>query len=76
MIFLPELQLDADNFACVWSKDLVTGVPLLCVAGTNAKIKIINALTGKLHRVGDFTSFPATTVNNYHQTLAGHGGVR
>ncbi|PSS25870.1 hypothetical protein M430DRAFT_134729 [Amorphotheca resinae ATCC 22711] len=41
---------DSDHFACVWTKDLSTGTPLLCVAGDNAKILIINALTGQLHR--------------------------
>lgn len=31
-----------------WSQDLRTGDPLLCVAGSNAQIKVLNAKTGQL----------------------------
>ncbi|TVY52066.1 Polycomb protein eed-B, partial [Lachnellula cervina] len=41
---------EEDYYTCVWTKDFETGDPLLCVAGLNATIKIINALTGKLLR--------------------------
>ncbi|TVY49469.1 Polycomb protein, partial [Lachnellula occidentalis] len=41
---------EEDYYTCVWTKDFQTGDPLLCVAGLNATIKIINALTGKLLR--------------------------
>lgn len=44
-------QADADHYACAWSKDLENGTPLLCVAGGNGKIKIIDALSGELLRV-------------------------
>ncbi|KAF4636576.1 hypothetical protein G7Y89_g1497 [Cudoniella acicularis] len=41
---------EEDYYTCVWTKDLESGDPLLCVAGGNANIKIIDALTGKLLR--------------------------
>ncbi|KAG9240075.1 WD40-repeat-containing domain protein [Calycina marina] len=43
-----DLETDTDHFACAWTKDLKTNEPLLCVAGTNAKILIIEILSGKL----------------------------
>lgn len=46
------LQDGNENYACAWSKDLETGTPILCVAGSSGKIKVINALTGELLRVG------------------------
>ncbi len=46
-------QAEADHYACAWSKDVENGTPLLCVSGSNGKIKIIDALSGKLLRVGE-----------------------
>lgn len=51
--FEPDEQPGVNHFACAWSKDLITGDPLLCVSGTNAKIKVINVLTGECLRVSD-----------------------
>ncbi|RDL33618.1 uncharacterized protein BP5553_07986 [Venustampulla echinocandica] len=48
--FVVEKEPGEDFFTCAWTKDLKSGEPLLCVAGHNANIKIINALTGKLLR--------------------------
>ncbi|KAE8447750.1 hypothetical protein EG329_010144 [Mollisiaceae sp. DMI_Dod_QoI] len=61
---------EADHFACAWSKDLVTGDPLLCVSGVNAKIKIINALTGECLRTlsghgGEVNDLVVSPVNPY-----------
>ncbi|KZF25402.1 WD40 repeat-like protein [Xylona heveae TC161] len=43
---------DEDQYAglnsCVWSRDLETGEPLVCVAGTSPKVKVINVKTGQL----------------------------
>jgi hypothetical protein len=44
-------EKDARNSSVAWSKDLKTGAPLICVAGGCAKIKIFEALTGKLRTV-------------------------
>ena len=33
---------EAGNFSLCWSRDAVTGKPLLCVAGQDAKIKVFN----------------------------------
>ncbi|KUJ16798.1 WD40 repeat-like protein, partial [Mollisia scopiformis] len=41
----------SNHFACAWSKDRETGDPLLCVAGSTAKIKVINVITGECLRV-------------------------
>jgi hypothetical protein len=51
MAHVDNLQVDADNFSCAWTKDLSTGTPLLCVAGDIGKILIINVMTGELHKV-------------------------
>ncbi len=48
-------KAEADHYACVWSKDLQTGTPLLCVAGGTANIKIIDVLTGESLRVSKYT---------------------
>jgi polycomb protein EED len=52
-----ESSRTANNFVCAWTKDLETGAPLLCMGGNTAAIKIINALTGKLHRVSDVNKY-------------------
>lgn len=56
-------QQEADHFACAWSKDLETGDPLLCVSGVNAKIKIINVLTGECLRVRSSTWLSMTATD-------------
>ncbi|CAJ2512177.1 Uu.00g051920.m01.CDS01 [Anthostomella pinea] len=42
---------DALNCSCTWSKDPETDVPWLCVAGRDAKIKVYDAIHGKLVKV-------------------------
>ncbi|KAM3084884.1 hypothetical protein ACMFMG_003329 [Clarireedia jacksonii] len=42
---------ETDNYACAWTKDLATGRPLICVAGANAKIKIIDVQSGTIQRL-------------------------
>ncbi|KAI1437983.1 WD domain-containing protein [Xylaria sp. CBS 124048] len=42
---------DALNCSCTWSKDPVTEVPWLCVAGRDSKIKIYDVVRGTLVRV-------------------------
>ncbi|KAF8859079.1 WD40 repeat-like protein [Acephala macrosclerotiorum] len=63
-------EQEADHFACAWSKDLETGDPLLCVSGVNAKIKIINVLTGECLRTlaghgGEVNDLIVSPVNPY-----------
>ncbi|CZR62292.1 related to `extra sex combs` protein (WD-40 repeat family protein) [Phialocephala subalpina] len=63
-------EQEADHFACAWSKDLETGDPLLCVSGVNAKIKIINVLTGECLRTlaghgGEVNDLVVSPVNPY-----------
>ena len=41
----------ANLFSLTWSIDPETKEPLLCVAGPDAKIKILNGATGKLVKV-------------------------
>lgn len=68
-------QPKADNYHCTWTKDSVTGAPLLCVAGANAKIKIYNVVTGTLERVCN-TSVVFGEINvDRMQEITGHGGV-
>lgn len=40
-----------DLYACVWTKDLATGSPLLCVAGREAVIHVIDVVEGAEWRV-------------------------
>ncbi|CZT00469.1 related to `extra sex combs` protein (WD-40 repeat family protein) [Rhynchosporium graminicola] len=39
---------DIEHYACAWSRDVETGLPLLCVAGLSAQIKVFNVITGDL----------------------------
>jgi polycomb protein EED len=54
---LIEGQIEARNCCMTWTKDRLTGSPLLCVAGDNAKIKVIDARTGALRAVGQRAGF-------------------
>ncbi|TVY37619.1 Polycomb protein, partial [Lachnellula subtilissima] len=61
---------EEDYYTCVWTKDFETGDPLLCVAGLNATIKIISALTGKLLRTlsghgGEINDLVVSPTNPY-----------
>ncbi|KAI0013099.1 WD40 repeat-like protein [Xylariaceae sp. FL0662B] len=42
---------DALNCSCTWTKDPGTEVPYLCIAGRDAKIKVYDAIHGKLVKV-------------------------
>ena len=44
-------QARASLNSCVWSRDLDTGDPLLCVTGERASIKVLNIRTGGLVKV-------------------------
>lgn len=48
--FIRDEEDDVDNFACAWTKDPLTGSPLLCVAGSSGKIKILDVFEGKCLR--------------------------
>lgn len=63
-----------DLYACVWTKNLATGDPLLCVAGELGKVKIINALTGELHQVTMYPHFCSRDMahrNRHWQVMEG-----
>jgi len=60
VFFSPYKQPDVDHYACAWSKNMTTGDPLLCVAGVNAKIKVINIKTGNIVQVGKVKSYGHT----------------
>ena len=49
-----ELKPEEEHFASAWTKDLENNTPLICVAGKNAKIQVINALTGELTQVSNY----------------------
>ena len=48
--WLKDDESDAGLNSCAWSRHEGSGDPLICVAGSSRKIKIINAITGKLHK--------------------------
>ncbi|KAH7327883.1 WD40-repeat-containing domain protein [Stachybotrys elegans] len=39
---------EASSCCCTWTKDPVTGVPYICTGGTDAKVKIYDAVTGQV----------------------------
>ncbi|KAL1879423.1 hypothetical protein VTK73DRAFT_6955 [Phialemonium thermophilum] len=59
---------DAWNCACTWTKDPVTGRPLLCVSGTNAVVKVYDVKEGKAVRAlaghgGDINDLATSPAN-------------
>ncbi|KAH6673785.1 WD domain-containing protein [Halenospora varia] len=65
-----EGEPEEDYYTCVWTKDLESGDPLLCVAGNNANIKVIDVLRGKLLRVlpghgGEIDDLAISPINPY-----------
>ncbi|KAJ5052309.1 uncharacterized protein L3040_002062 [Drepanopeziza brunnea f. sp. 'multigermtubi'] len=63
-------DVDANNYACTWTKNLETGAPLLCVAGHTGIIKIFDVLTGELLRTlaghgGEINDLVISPINPY-----------
>ncbi|KAI9678303.1 MAG: hypothetical protein M1817_006248 [Caeruleum heppii] len=59
--WLRDADENADLNSCTWTRDVESGHPLICVAGTRATIRITDVVTGK-------------PVKPSNQTLVGHGG--
>ncbi|PQE29206.1 wd domain-containing protein [Rutstroemia sp. NJR-2017a BBW] len=68
---LVALLEETDNYACAWTKDLATGKPLICVAGANAKIKIIDVQSGTIQRVCE----PIPIYKHHSLTFTDTGGA-